>query len=153
VLIYNQLMAETDAGVRKRSRKTTVSITKAEIVKRGDKKGVKFQATGRAHTEKVYYNVEIELYPEQIANKPTDKPGVMRVEHPHEHMECFVHCTCPYFTFHNEWVLWKNGSSDLRQSENKPPYITNPDMATGVCKHLFKGLPLALRAVQKIAVG
>jgi len=153
MVTYNHILSDTPGDVRKRSRKTTVSITGAQIVKRDDKKGVKFQATGRAHTEKVYYNVEIELYPDQIANKPTDKPGVMRVEHPNDNMECFVHCTCPFFTFHCEWVLWKNGSSDRRQADDKPPYITNPDMKVGVCKHLFKGMPLALKALKKIAIG
>jgi hypothetical protein len=166
MLTYNHMLSVTPSDVRGRARKVTATITKAELVNRGGKKGYKFSAKGRAATEKVYYEVTVELYPEKQTNLKTNKPsanpnarsreakqdkGIQQIETPNDNMECFVKCQCPAFIFKSAWVLWKNGSSELGECENKPPYITNPEMTPYVCKHIFKIAPMALKALQQIA--
>lgn len=129
------------------SRKHAVhtSITKAEIIKRGKKEGVKFHATGRASTDKVYYSVELEMYPMPIHSSN----GIDRFRNVDENTPCWVFCTCPFFKFHSAWVLSTNyGSSELKDCDDKPPKITNPGMKPYVCKHLHALMPSALRALK-----
>lgn len=144
-----QLLSNTPSEMRKRSKSVTTTITKAETSMRNGKKGIKFTAKGRAATDKVYYDVMVELYPDML---PSKKDGVLRYEALDDHTKCYVECTCPAQVFNFEWVLWKAGSSPRRHATNKPPHITNPDMIPGVCKHLYKMLPLALKAMQKISI-
>lgn len=148
MLTFNHLLSDTPSDVRARSKKVHAVISKAEVIKRGGKKGVKFSASGRAATEKIYYACEVELYPATI----NEKNGIQTIEAIDANTECYVHCQCPYHTFHFEWVLWKNGSGPLRQSTNKPPHITNPQMIAGVCKHLYRIMPLALKALKQISI-
>lgn len=151
MLSYVHIISETPSDVRKRSRSVTSIVTGANIVERGGKKGVKFIAKGRAATEKVYYDVLLEMYPK----KSKEKAEGDEYKKVGDHTECFVHCTCPYFLYHVKWVLWKNGSSDIKmepQCDNAAPHITNPQGVPYVCKHLFSLMPKGLKALQKIAI-
>jgi hypothetical protein len=49
----------------------------------------------------------------------------------------WVHCSCPYFTYHLEVVLKLRGSSDIRNSNAELPKIKNPSLKPYLCKHLY----------------
>lgn len=151
MLTYVHIISETPDDVRKRAKMVTSIVSSASIVERGGKKGIKFVAKGRAATEKVYYDVLLELYPKKVKSKEIgdeySKVG--------DHTECFMHCQCPYFLYNCKWVLWKNGSSDIKiepKCDNAAPHITNPQMIPYPCKHLFSLMPKALKALQKISI-
>lgn len=132
-----------------RKNKVHTSVTKVEVVGRGGKEGIKFHATGRAHTEKVYYPVEIEMYPAIIASAK----GLERYKSANEDTHCWVKCGCPFFKFHCAWVLSTNyGSSELGDCLDRPPKITNPEMKVYVCKHLHAILPIMLKQIQGLAM-
>lgn len=48
----------------------------------------------------------------------------------------WVSCSCPWFLFFCEYALAKRGSSDILNSNGKPPNITNPKQFPYVCKHI-----------------
>lgn len=49
----------------------------------------------------------------------------------------WVHCSCPWFLFYCEYALAKRGSSDIINSNGKPPNITNPKQWPYICKHVI----------------
>lgn len=62
--------------------------------------------------------------------------------------EVWVHCSCPYFTYHLEVVLKLKGSSEIYNSNGAYPRITNPSLRPYLCKHLY-ALTLYLLAQDK----
>jgi len=49
----------------------------------------------------------------------------------------WIHCSCPWFLFFCEYALAKRGSSDIINSNGKPPNITNPRQFPYACKHVI----------------
>lgn len=49
----------------------------------------------------------------------------------------WVTCSCPWFLFFCEYALAKRGSSDIINSNGKPPIITNPRQWPYICKHVI----------------
>ena len=49
---------------------------------------------------------------------------------------CMVSCPCQRFTFYFEVALTKKGASKIKYSNGDMPHVTNPNMLTGLCKHL-----------------
>lgn len=47
-----------------------------------------------------------------------------------------VWCSCENFTYENEWLLWKNNSSHIVNSNGLPTRIKNPKRILKLCKHL-----------------
>ena len=45
-------------------------------------------------------------------------------------------CDCNDFKFENEWLLWKNNTSHIINSNGKPLTIKNPERLPKLCKHL-----------------
>ena len=60
----------------------------------------------------------------------------------------WVHCSCPYFTYHLEVVLQLQGSSRIYNSNGEMPKIRNPKLRPYLCKHLYT-LTLYLLAKDK----
>lgn len=52
----------------------------------------------------------------------------------------WIHCSCPWFLFFCEYALAKRGSSDIINSNGKPPIITNPNQFPYACKHVISVL-------------
>lgn len=50
--------------------------------------------------------------------------------------KAWVHCSCPFFLFHCEVALAKQGSSSVIDSNGKPPVEKNPNMIPMMCKHI-----------------
>lgn len=50
--------------------------------------------------------------------------------------DVIVHCNCADFQYENEWLLWKNNSSNIVTSNGQPLKIKNPEKLTKLCKHL-----------------
>lgn len=148
MLTLRQLLAKypyNKALFNERKAKVTSSITKAEVIKRNGVEGIKFHATGRASTEKVYYKIEFELYPKPISTKN----GIEKFKNVDMDTHCWVKCGCPFFLFHSAWVLTSlYGSSELGDCEDRPPKITNPEMKPYVCKHVHAIAQKALKALQ-----
>lgn len=49
----------------------------------------------------------------------------------------WMHCSCPWFLFFCEYALARRGSSDIINSNGKPPDITNPKQWPYACKHVI----------------
>lgn len=141
-----QLINSTPSDVAERSRNTIVVIMGG--VKRIYDDGLQtvvFKAQCRAHTERVYYEVLIEMYPTEIHQNVFKKPSL---DNP-----TFVKCQCPYFLYHCEYALARVGSSEIDYSNGKRPLITNPNNIPYLCKHLYKAGPLVVKEAQKILPG
>lgn len=66
--------------------------------------------------------------------------------------KAYVFCGCPDFKFRNEWLLAdRYRATDKFQVEDRPPYITNPDMVPYLCKHLIRCIPRAFKQVKKFS--
>lgn len=61
---------------------------------------------------------------------------------------------CPFFLFHCEYALARVGSSEIKYSNGKPPYIKNPKYVPYLCKHLTKAASEEiLKQVKKLMTG
>jgi hypothetical protein len=58
-------------------------------------------------------------------------------EGPLSAQKCQVSCPCQRFTFYFEYALAKKGAAKIKYSNGEPPHVTNPALATGICKHLI----------------
>lgn len=50
---------------------------------------------------------------------------------------CMVSCTCDRFKFYFEYALTKKGAAKIKYCNGDPPHTTNPNLITGMCKHLI----------------
>lgn len=50
--------------------------------------------------------------------------------------QVLVWCDCENFTYENEWLLWKNNSSHVVNSNGQPLRVRNPEQLPKLCKHL-----------------
>lgn len=137
-------MGNTPADVIARSRQTTVIImNKVKRIYDDGLETVVFQAKGRAHTEVIYYELTIEMFPTEIHKDVYQSPG--------ENNPAWVQCSCPFFLFNCEYALARVGSSEIKFSNGKAPLITNQRMVPYFCKHLYKAAPLVLKEAQRLA--
>lgn len=51
--------------------------------------------------------------------------------------KCMVSCPCERFTYYCEYALTKKGAAKIKFCNGDPPVVTNPNMITGMCKHLI----------------
>jgi hypothetical protein len=58
-------------------------------------------------------------------------------EGPLSAQKCMVSCPCERFTYYYEVALTKKGASKVKYSNGDMPVVTNPNMLTGMCKHLI----------------
>jgi hypothetical protein len=50
---------------------------------------------------------------------------------------CMVSCSCSRFLYYFEVALAAKGAAKIKYSDGSPPHVTNPNMITGMCKHLI----------------
>lgn len=50
---------------------------------------------------------------------------------------CMVSCECDRFMYYFEYALMKKGAAKVKYSNGEPPVVTNPNLITGMCKHLI----------------
>ena len=55
--------------------------------------------------------------------------------------DCWIHCSCEYFTFNLEVALTTQGSSSVINSNGALPVEKNPEMKGHLCKHLIATIP------------
>lgn len=56
---------------------------------------------------------------------------------PLSEQRCMVSCPCERFTYVFEVALMKKGAAKIKYSNGDMPHVTNPNMITGMCKHLI----------------
>lgn len=137
--------------IAERSKAVSVDITSIKKTVKGGKTYLELNCRGRAITDKVYYDLTILFY---AGSKQVKGPGgnkILQFEPVTEYIPTWVRCTCPYFMYYCEKVLDDNGSTTLKYSDGTNPHILNKDQIPHVCKHLYRGLPLALDAAKKVA--
>lgn len=132
-----QLINNTPSDVVARARLTTAVVLNVEMVKKRELNALVFLVRCKAHTETVYYDTIIELYPLEVHKDVFERPSF--------NTPAWVQCSCPYYTFHAEYALAKAGSSEIKYSNGKPPLIKNPRMIPYLCKHLLKAAPEVVR--------
>jgi hypothetical protein len=125
-----QLMNSTDIEVRQRSKNTTATVISAKKERKKDLNALVLTIRCKAITEKIFYDVIIELYPNEIHKDVYSRPSL--------DMLAWVQCSCPYWLFNLEYAVAKVGSTEIKFSNGKPPVITNPKLKIGLCKHLYK---------------
>jgi hypothetical protein len=76
--------------------------------------------------------------------KPSVKPdkykcSIIGLENdgPLSAQKCMVSCPCERFTYYWEVALTKKGAAKIHYSNGDMPVVTNPNMLTGICKHLI----------------
>lgn len=154
MLTVKELMQNTPRDVRTRSKQTMFSVTKIwKKNLKNDKTALIFNSKSIAATEKVYYDQTVVLYPDYYEITTESGEEVKQFEVPNLDHLCWVHCTCPYFMFYNEWVLSQHGNTTLTNSINRPPHITNPGQLAYVCKHLYRGLPDIVNMMRQLSKG
>lgn len=112
---------------------------------RKDVETLVFEASAHALTDgkNVMWNVAIELYPNER------KLNVYRL--PDLTTNCYVSCSCPYFTYFCEYAVTKAGSSTIEYSNGKRPVVRNKNMVPILCKHLVASSKFVVPAIQKWA--
>ena len=60
--------------------------------------------------------------------------------------DCWIHCSCEYFTFNLEVALTTQGSSSVINSNGALPVEKNPEMKGHLCKHLIAAIPFIRNA-------
>lgn len=149
----NQLMQNTPRDTVRRSGFVTASLLgKVTMLRKKSLNALVFTARCVANTpvqyaekpklRSEYYDVIIELYPNQIHANEYIKPSL--------DTDCWVKCSCPYFLFHVEYALAKVGSSEIDYSNGRPPVVTNPHTIPHLCKHLYAAIPLVLKQSIKV---
>lgn len=138
-----QLMKNTPPEVVARSKQTSATVMKASRLRKRDLDAIVFTVRCRAITEKVFYDVVVELYPNEVHRNVWEKPSVG--------LSAWVKCSCPYFLYHCEYALAKFGSSEIDYSNGKPPHIMNPNQTPYLCKHLYRAAPEAVKAAQSVS--
>lgn len=63
--------------------------------------------------------------------------------------DVIVHCSCPYFTYFLEAVMYYNKASFLYNATPEWPEIRNPSGMLYLCKHLFKMVPNTLEVIKQ----
>lgn len=56
----------------------------------------------------------------------------------------WIHCSCPFYLYHNEVVNALRKSSDVINSNGELPVVRNPRMIPYMCKHLIALAKLAI---------
>lgn len=148
-----ELIRNTPRDVVTRSRHVNTWDIKVTHGVRKAAKGMIF--TGRCHakTERIFYDIAVELYPPErtVLHDPQSKERPRLFDCPAMDLPVFVKCSCPWFLFHCEVALARVGSSEVDYSNGKKPYITNPKMTPMLCKHLFAAAPIIIRKFQEAA--
>lgn len=133
-----RLLDNTPADVKARAKNVTIDNLKVFATKKKDMQAFQFRSQAKAHTEKIFYDTVLEVYPNEVHLNVFEKPDY---KHP-----CWVQCSCPFFLFNCEVALAKVGSSEIQYSNGKKPAITNPKQVPYLCKHLEKLAGLAIPA-------
>lgn len=139
-----QLMNNTPQDVIDRSKKTSATVLKVTKTMKKDMQALQFLVRCRAITEKIFYDVIIELYPTEVHMNVFKRPDY---DNP-----SWVKCSCPFFLFNCEYALASVGSSEIDYSNGKPPHITNPKKVPFLCKHLYRASPEAVNKMKAIAL-
>jgi hypothetical protein len=138
-----KLIRNTPGDVIERSSKTSVSKVRVKSSKSRGLNTLVFVATCQAITEKIFYDVTIELFPTEVHKDVYENPS--------EKNPAFVQCDCPFFLFHCEYALAKSGNAEIKFSNGKRPAVTNPKNVPYLCKHLYRAAPLVIKAAQDLA--
>lgn len=149
-----ELIRNTPRDVVTRSRHVVVWDLKVTHGVRNGAKGMIFTGKGKARTERIFYDLTVELFPPErtVLHDPEEKGMRLRLfDCPAQDLPCFVKCSCPFFLFNVEVALARVGSSEIDYSNGKKPYITNPRMTPFLCKHLFSAAPIIVRKFQEAA--
>jgi hypothetical protein len=148
-----ELMNFTPADVRSRAKKTSASVIGVSRISKKQREGLAFIVRCKAITEKTYYDVKLEIFPDPKGFTAHEKTGQTAIVYkmPRDSDPSWVQCSCPYFLFNCEYACAKHESSEIKYSNGKPPYITNPRQIPYLCKHLYKAAPAALSAIQHLA--
>lgn len=151
MLSLRKLMTNTPSDVVQRARQTTAVVMAIETKKSKEMNTLFFKIKCRGHTDTQYYEVLIELYPEEHRKNTYEK---VSFDNP-----AWVKCSCPFFRFNVEYALAKAGSSELdyiyksldgspNRLKNPKPAITNPREIPYLCKHLYKASPAAVKQAE-----
>ena len=62
------------------------------------------------------------------------RPGKFKIKSANDNI--ILWCDCEDFTYENEWLLWKNNTSRVVNSNGQPLKIRNPEKTPKLCKHL-----------------
>lgn len=62
------------------------------------------------------------------------RPGKGKITNINENI--ILWCDCEDFTYENEWLLWKNNTSHIVNSNGQQLTIRNPERLPKLCKHL-----------------
>lgn len=139
-----QLKGNTPADIVANSQKTSVYAIKMSHKKDKGLDTLVIYAKGfHAATDKLEYDLEIELYPTEVHQNVFKKPGL--------DSPCVVKCTCPYFHCYVRHALMKVGSTVIgngkfEKGALEPPLITNPRMVPYLCKHLYRAADKVVQA-------
>lgn len=141
-----QLMQNTPLEVRTKSQQTTATVISAKKAVKKSLNALVLTVRCKAITEKVFYDVVIELYPTEVHKNVYERPSL--------DLPTWVQCSCPFFLFHCEYALARVGSSEIKYSNGKPPYIKNPKYVPYLCKHLYKACDDSIMAqAKKLMIG
>lgn len=128
MLTVKTLLAKTPERVRYRA-----SVPRIHILKDFTKKNQEYRsifahvALGNTESTGDSYNLTIRCHGTQKSSKFNITPDSF----------LWVHCSCPYFTYHLEVVLKLRGSSKIENSNAEMPKIKNPSLRPYLCKHLY----------------
>jgi len=140
MLTLQQLLALTPREVRQRAKNPTLSVKRdKEERKYGKEARSVFLNCRLYHAESTGTNYNLIIRNYGMSNSPKKflfKPS----------SQLWVHCSCPYFTYHLEVALTLKKSSSIYDSNGNLPRITNPRLRPYVCKHLFATLISYLNA-------
>lgn len=152
MLTVRELMDNTPGDVRSRSNDVYFAVNRVSRKPlKSNRDAIIFEAQANAATEKFRYDQTIILYPYSYEVEEDDGSVSYQMELPSVDHLVWLHCSCPFFQFRNEWVLDLHGNSSLTNAIDSPPRITNPDYVPYVCKHLYRGLPHVIEMMRDIA--
>ena len=141
-----QLKGNTPADIVANAQKTSVYAIKMAHKKDKHLDTLVIYAKGmHAATDKIEYDLEIELYPSEVHQDVFKRPGL--------DSPCVVRCTCPYFHYYVRHALMKVGSTVIRNDKFEkgalePPLITNPRQIPYLCKHLYRASDKVIQATE-----
>jgi len=131
----NQMLKYTPAKIKKETSKTVKSVKLIKAVFDSDEYGFHQRANFKVKATSKPRQVTIKIYGDQAFSKGKRKTKTSIFERP-----AWVHCSCEWFTFFCEVALANRRSSDIINSNGKPPVETNPRQWPYVCKHIIAAI-------------